>query len=69
MLKNKMKVENIWFISALLLPVVSIAMTKVLTPLLGFMNQNSPGMDSRLLVPTSVQSTSYYVSRPDRFHP
>ena len=54
-------------LSAAVLPIVGIAFTKLVSPIWESVKENaSPNrrMDSMMLLPTGVQSTSYYASRP-----
>ena len=69
MLKNRINVLDIKALSAAVLPVATIALSKIFSSVLQTNGYNPPGVENCMLVPTSVQSTAYYVSQTTKFHP
>ena len=53
---------------AAVLPLASLSLTRILSPLLNSLAENGPGSGSQLTVPVSAQGTAYFVNHPDRRH-
>jgi hypothetical protein len=69
MLKNKKSNLDIKAHTAAILQTISIGVIEIFSTIFQSRGYNPPGAENCMLVPTAVQSTSYYVSQTTKFHP
>lgn len=69
MFKNRKSILDIKALSAAILPAISIGVTNFFSTIFQFKGYNPSGVENCMLVPSAVQSTSYYVSQTTKFHP
>lgn len=69
MLKNRINILDMKALSAAIIPVATIALTKIFSSIVQTNGYNPAGVENCMLVPTAAQSTSYYVSQTTKFHP
>lgn len=65
MIKNSINNQGIKTLSKS----IRIGLSSIISSIFQPVGYNPPGVENCMLVPTAVQSSSYYVSQTNKFHP
>ena len=66
MLKKSLQIQDLQTLGASVIPLATLLVTRILSPIWRTAAENAPGKNANLLLPTGVQSTSYLVSHPQQ---